>query len=413
MLTSIFEKNFGRASLVRPDDTWYLLFILVLGVAISIFLEHKYNWASRISGAIIALIIALILSNLAIIPIHSPLYDDVIWRYAVPLGIPLLLLECNIKRVWKETGKILLIFLIGSFGTALGTLVAYYLVGNYIPEVAGVSAMMTGTYIGGSVNLAALASQFKVSGQTIGAATVADNLLMAIYFFVLIMFAGMKFFRKHFNHPHINTMELGKDSSGEKGAGIYWTRKDMSLRDIAINVALSVTIVFFSNIMSACISSFIPKTSLILTMLNTFFSSQYVWIASISMMIASIAEEKLAGINGAQEIGTYFIYMFLFVIGVPASIIEIITNTPALLVFAAIIVASNMVFCFVGGKLLNIDLEDCILASNANIGGPTTAASMAISQGWTKLVGPIMLVGTLGYVLGTYAGVIIGSILGG
>ena len=65
-----------------------------------------------------------------------------------------------------------------------------------------------------------------------------------------------------------------------------------------------------------------------------------------------------------------------------------------------------------GGKLFRFNLEDIVLASNANIGGPTTAAGMAISQGWTKLVGPSMLVGTFGYVIGTYLGIIVGSILG-
>ena len=37
---------------------------------------------------------------------------------------------------------------------------------------------------------------------------------------------------------------------------------------------------------------------------------------------------------------------------------------------------------------------------------------MAISQGWTRLVGPSMLVGTFGYVIGTYLGIIVGSLLG-
>ncbi|MCR5560066.1 MAG: DUF819 family protein, partial [Schwartzia sp.] len=41
----------------------------------------------------------------------------------------------------------------------------------------------------------------------------------------------------------------------------------------------------------------------------------------------------------------------------------------------------------------------------------TTAAGMAISQGWAKLVGPAMLIGTFGYVIGNYAGTIIGNIL--
>ena len=64
------------------------------------------------------------------------------------------------------------------------------------------------------------------------------------------------------------------------------------------------------------------------------------------------------------------------------------------------------------GKLLKFNLEDIILASNANIGGPTTAAAMAISKGWINLVGPIMLIGTLGYIIGTYAGTFIGQFLG-
>jgi uncharacterized membrane protein len=37
---------------------------------------------------------------------------------------------------------------------------------------------------------------------------------------------------------------------------------------------------------------------------------------------------------------------------------------------------------------------------------------MAISKGWVELVGPIMLVGTMGYVIGTYFGTFIGTILG-
>ena len=147
-------------------------------------------------------------------------------------------------------------------------------------------------------------------------------------------------------------------------------------------------------------------------MINTFFGSQYVWITTFSMIFATYFEDAANSMNGAQEIGTYFIYLFLFVIGVPASIYQIVTQTPQLFLFTGIMVAVNMVFCFVAGKVFKFDLEDCILASNANIGGPTTGAGMAISQGWAKLVGPVMLVGTFGYVIGTYLGVLVGGILG-
>ena len=412
MLSSFFKNALGRDTLVAADDTWTLLFILVASVATAIFLEQKYAWASKISGAIIALIIALVLSNLGIIPIHSTLYDDIIWGYAVPIGIPLLLLQCNMKKIWKETGRMMVVFIIGAVGTCVGALLAYTLLHNYIPEASGVAAMMTGSYIGGGVNFAALASQFKVTGQTIGAVTVADNLLMALYFFALIMFAGLNFFRKHFAHPHIDEVEQNGLDDSKTQAAAYWSRKDISLKDIAFNIAYAVTIVFLSNIISHAIAGVIPTDNAVLKMCNIFFGSQYVWITTLSMIVATYGEKQVEKMNGAQEIGTYFIYMFLFVIGVPASIVEIITNTPALLLFTAIMVIVNMIFCFTGGKLLTFNLEDCILASNANIGGPTTAAGMAISQGWSKLVGPVMLVGTFGYVIGTYLGVIIGGVLG-
>ena len=109
---------------------------------------------------------------------------------------------------------------------------------------------------------------------------------------------------------------------------------------------------------------------------------------------------------------SWLIYLFFFVIGAPASIGVLIRSAPILLLFCMIIVLVNMAFCLLGGKLFRFDLEEIILASNANIGGPTTAAGMAISQGWVKLVGPCMLVGTFGYVIDTWLGILVGSILG-
>lgn len=416
MLSSLFMSTLGRETLIAPDDTWALLALMVTAVALAIWLEQKYSWASKVSGAIIALLIALLASNLAIIPTNSVLYDEIIWGYAVPMGIPLLLLQCNIKKIWKETGRMLIIYLIGAVGTVVGAFVAFTLLKNHIPELAGVAAMMTGSYIGGSVNFAAVAGNFTVDPETTGAAIVADNLLMAIYFFVLILFATLRFFRSHFSHPHIDEVEAkGDKNASQTQAAAYWSRKDISLKDIAINFAYCVIVVMLAKLIAGIVSGLIPSGDDVnpaLNILNAFLGSQYVWITTLSMIVATVGEKQVAKLNGSQELGTYLIYLFLFVIGAPASVVMIITKTPLLFVFTAIMVFINMLFCFVGGKLLKFDLEDIILASNANIGGPTTAAGMAISQGWSKLVGPVMLIGTLGYGIGTYLGILVGSALG-
>lgn len=68
----------------------------------------------------------------------------------------------------------------------------------------------------------------------------------------------------------------------------------------------------------------------------------------------------------------------------------------------------NMLISLIAGKLVKANLEDIVLASNANIGGPTTAAALAIAKGWKNLIGPILVVGTLGYIIGNYVGTLLG-----
>ena len=425
---SLMENLLGR-TLIQPDDTWGLLGVMCVSVALAIFLEQKYRWAARISGSVIALILAMVMANIGILPIQSVLYDDIVWGVIVPMGIPLLLLQCNLKKIWREAGKMLTIFLIGAAGTITGALLAYFTLrgaytatGGQAEDLAAVASMMTGSYIGGSVNFSAMAMQHGLKGTPVAAAaTVADNLLMACYFFVLIAFAGMRFFRSRYKHPHIDEVESGTANrdAAQTQAAAFWSRKDISLKDIAMNFAYAIVVVWAANLIAGLFSPMAASAeaaegaaSILLNFVGRFFGSQYVWITTISVIVATFFTGSVEKMHGSQEIGTYLIYLFLFVIGVPANIYTVVTEAPLLLVLTFTMVVINMLFCFIGARLLRFDLEYAIIASNANIGGPTTAAGMAISQGWSKLVGPAMLIGTLGYVIGTYAGTVGGIALG-
>ena len=129
------------------------------------------------------------------------------------------------------------------------------------------------------------------------------------------------------------------------------------------------------------------------------------------MLIASFFPKQMSSVKGAQEIGTFLIYLFFAVIGAPASIPMIIRESPLLLVLALIVVATNMIVSLVLGKIFKFSIEEIIIASNANVGGPTTAAAMAVSKGWTELIIPGLLTGTLGYVIGNYLGIFVGMLL--
>ena len=57
---------------LSAEQTWPLLALMCGWVAFSIWLEQKYKWASKLSGAILALIGALLMVNLNIIPVSAP-----------------------------------------------------------------------------------------------------------------------------------------------------------------------------------------------------------------------------------------------------------------------------------------------------------------------------------------------------
>lgn len=382
-----------ETSLISAENTWALWAILIGIAALSIYLEQTYAWASKVTGAIIGLVIAMALSNIGIIPVSSPTYDNV-WGYVVPLAIPLLMFETNLRKIWKESGRILAMFMLSSIGTILGVFVSFFALKNFIPDLHKMAAMMTGSYIGGGVNFAAMADSFGAGEAWISALTVADNLLMALYFFVLLAIPSIGWFLRKFKHPHIDEVEMRSGDDTKTLAAQYWKRKEISLRDIAFAIATAFMIVWISTEIANFLAAVIPTGNFLFDLLNGLFGNKYLLITTLTMGLATFAPKYMSSINGAQEIGTFLIYIFLVVIGVPASIPIIITQAPLLLVFTFIIVAMNMIISVILGKMFKFNLEEILLASNANIGGPTTAAAMAIAKGWTKLIGPIILAGT-------------------
>lgn len=381
-------------SIINSENTLILWSIILVIATFAIFLENRYTIVAKISGAIMALIIALLLSNFNIIPLESKVYDDV-WGYVVPIAIPLLLFQCDIKKIWKESGRLAIIFLLSSVGTMLGAVVGFYLLREYIPTLNNIAGTMTASYIGGGVNFVAVQTALNLDKQLASALIVSDNLLMVLYFFVLIIIPTIPFFNKHFKREYKNEIKNIDDKKELK--------RPITLEDVAFNFTISVLIVAISFGLSDLILSK-DRGYLI-----NFLANKYILLTSITVILATVFSNFFKKLIGSQEIGTFLIYIFFAVIGIPASIKSIVVNSPLLLVFCAIMVIINMVITLAFAKLFNFSLEEAILVSNANIGGPTTATAMAISKGWTKYIAPVMLVGTLGYVVGTYAGLILAS----
>ncbi|WP_080874534.1 DUF819 domain-containing protein [Oceanobacillus timonensis] len=391
---------------IQADDSITLWGMIIIWASVSIYLEQRYNWASKVTGAIIALVGAMILSNTGVIPLESPVYDAV-WSVIVPLAIPLLLFHVNIKKIWKESSRLLLIFLLSSIGTVAGTIIAFFTLRNHIPFLDQLSGIFSATYTGGGVNFAAMSAKFDTPEAITSSAVVADNLMMALLFIILMMIPAVNFIRKRYSAPHVKQVEQRQSDADKTLAESFWKRKEVSLKDMALSIGTAFLLVIVSLKIAEFFAGIIPSgddASFFNNLLSGIIGDQYLVLTTLTFIALAVFPNYFSGLNGSQEMGTYLIHLFFVVIGIPASIPLIIQTAPLLLLFAFIIVAINLILSLVFGKLFKMSLEEILLASNANIGGPTTAAAFAIAKGWKQLVGPILIVGTLGYIVGNYIG---------
>ena len=402
-----------------------LFAVLTVIAAFSLWLEQRYLWAAKVSGCILCLVMAMALANLRVIPTDAEAYDFV-WGYIVPLAIPFLLFKADLRKIWRGSCRIFGIFVLGSFGTVTGGVLAFSLFKKVFGygNTKSLMAMFVGTYVGGSVNLAAMADATNADKNLISASIVADNLLMVLYFFLLVALPGIEWVRRHFRHPLVEAQErfartderpvkpVGlKKKEKTSGAEDYWKSRPVSIIDLSSSIAAACMIVAVSRMLAGFFDSSILGDGFGLSLLRGLLGSQYLMITTITTVLATLFPGFFGNLAGAQEIGTFLIHIFFAVIGAPASIMLIIREAPLLFLFAAVIILMNMLFSLGFGKLLAYSIEEITVASNANIGGPTTAAAFAIAKGWHSLIVPALLAGTLGYVIGNYYGIFLFTIL--
>lgn len=389
--------------LISADNTLLLWAFLMLAAAAAIVIEQNARWAAKIPGAVIALLIALAASNLGLVPVDAPVYDAV-WGYVVPLAIPLLLFQLDLHAVFKESRRLLFLFLLSSVGTMIGTVIGFLMLRSHIPELDKIAGMISASYTGGGVNFAAMAAKLQPSDSMKAATIVADNLMMACYFLILIGLSASPLVRRIWGTRHSEP----HTPSTENQAAAYWKAKDISLQNIALSLGASVLLVAVSFHLSAFLKTVFGTGENILTdMLIGLTTDKYLLLTTLTFAFIALFPRAKNQLNGSQELGTYCIYLFFVVIGIPASIPLILQNAPLLFVFTLTVAVTNLLITLLAGKLFKYSIEEITLACNANIGGPTTAAALAIGQGWRALVGPILVIGTVGYIIGNYIGSII------
>jgi len=385
--------------MISPDNDFLILSIIIAAAAFGIISEQK-KWFGKISGILVTMISMSILSMLGVTPVasggkmHVDVYE-MVYTYFIPISIPLLLFSSNISKIIKESGRLLLAYIIGAIGIVVGSFIAFNIIdlGDESAKTAGVIAA---TLIGGSVNFVAAGEALNFSTHPLFSATVAiDNFVSNIYILILFTIPSIALLRRFFAKPKLeNTVENinEKDKTPEK----------INLESLALVIFIACSI--------ACIGNYIAP--LLQELFNTEINLSILLITSIALIAANIFPKQLQKIeNTAFTVGIWMMYVFLAVIGAATNLQDMIHVGPSVFLFYTFIMIFHLIFIIASAKLLKLDVNEVIISSAANIMGPSVAAPMAASLGQKKLITPAILVGILGYVIGTFVGVSIALIL--
>ncbi len=374
--------------MIAADNIFGLLAAMLAICAFAAGLE-KTSIGKRVSGPGVILLAAIAAAHFEVLPRSAPIYS-VIWTYLVPLAIALFLLKADLIRVFREGGRVLIAFLVGMVGTAVGALLAALLF-DLGPDEAKVAAVFSATYTGGSLNFVAVAEavQFDDASQ-LSAALAIDNILGVVFIVFLNLMAGWALLQRRFAWRIDGVWGEGAAIGNEEEAA-------PSLFGLLSALAVAATVVAISNQIAAAAG--IPDYSLL-------------FLTALMAAIATLGRGVLKHIRGEDVAAMIFMYLFFAIIGVGTDINGMLQAAPAMFGMVALIFICHLVFMVAAGLIFKLNYAELIVASLACIAGPPVAAAIAILLKWRNLVAPGILTGILGYVLGNFIGVGIFSVLG-
>ena len=381
------------------------IFAALMGLSAIAFWLERTRLGELLTGTVLVILMAIAAANLGIIPHQAPTYDFV-FEYLVPVLIPLFLIQGDIRRLLREASRTTAAFMVASLGTVAGVLLAVSVL-----DVSGlamhselaadqkkgaVAGLFAATYIGGSVNYAALGEITGLSQDAsfFSAATAADNLFSALFLSILGLLPGISWVVNRF--------------SAEPSA----SKSEMSDRqNLSLDSDQAETITPLSLCTALAVATLLVTVSDALISWVVFPGGRYVVLTILTLSLATALPRLRTWCTGGFEMGVMLSFVFFASIAAGADIAAMLEVAPLLVLFVLILLATHLACLLVVGRWLKLTLPELLTASNAAVLGATTAPAMAAAKGWHDQVTPGVLVGVLGYALGTLIGSLLFNLL--
>jgi uncharacterized membrane protein len=190
--------------------------------------------------------------------------------------------------------------------------------------------------------------------------------------------------------------------------------KEATISELVVEQGGSSTITLPSLVISISVASTLVSAGSFLTRALLPAGTSSLPLISVLTVCAATSFPKFFSriSETGTSLGVAFIQMFFAASGAAGSIRLVLQQAPSLFLFSALQIGIHFVTLMaIGRGLFRLPNRELYLASNANVGGPTTAAAMAQAKEWKSLVLPALLIGILGYATATALALSLGPIL--
>lgn len=377
-----------------------ILALYVLLPIVIILLFNNFSWAKKIGTVVMAYAIGIIFALTGFVhfapgTIEAATFSkwqSTLMSVTVPLAIPLMLFNCDFK-LWTKALPKTIWSLVGGLAAVLVAVISGYFIfkNQQIPEFEKVAAMMTGIYTGGTMNFNALGFSLGVD-KTVMATVLAFEMVLTTPYIFFIIGGGYKIFRKALPYHDITKRGRKDDEVETKDVESYRGMfQKGNVGGMFVGLGLSILFLAAGAGLALLLTGTLNELVVILT------------ITTLSI-IASFFE-KVRKLPKTFELGMFFILIFSVIV---ASLFDIHSVNGA----------SAMIGAFVGWVILLSMILHLIFCRIAKVSGDLFCVSQVALLCSPPFVPPVVgamsnkkvlisgiVIGLIGYALGTYLGV--------
>ena len=311
----------------------------------------------------------------------------------LPAMIFLMLLQSDIRKIFKLGKKILFTFFLASVSISLGFIIMFTIMhGSFEADSWKAFGALSGSWMGGTGNMVAIQSALELPDSKMGYVLLIDSIDYAIWVMILLALVP---FAKQFNKwtkadgSILETLGSTLDNEKEK--------KSINFPSLFMMLGLALMV----SVIAQTIAPLLPTTSFLT---NTTWIVIFATLSGIFFGMTPLSKEA-----SAEPLANIMLYLIVALIASRANFTEL-SQAPLYIMAGFMIILIHASIMIVFAKLFKLDLFSLGVASLANIGGVASAPILA--GAYNKALIPIgVLMAMMGYIVGTFMGLGVSQVL--